>query len=245
MLRAGSLTGTTFNMVRVPCREPVLYRLALFFLACSVSVSLWLNGSALALQFDAGRVIAYARSQYGERIAQRAADWIAMMEESAALPERQRLQVVNDFWNHRVLGGEDIHIWNRDDYWATPLESLAKGAGDCEDFVIAKYFSLTRAGVAPHKLRFIYVRARLGGLRSTDSVAHMVLGYYATPDSEPLILDNLSGSISPASRRSDLTPVFSFNAQGIYVSGSETRPVDRIGHWRGLMSRMQREGFTP
>src|SRR5690625_821979 len=87
---------------------------------------------------------------------------------------------------------------------------------------IAKILSLTRAGVAPHKLRFIYVRARLGGLRSTDSVAHMVLGYYATPDSEPLILDNLSGSISPASRRSDLTPVFSFNAQGIYVSGSET-----------------------
>lgn len=222
-----------------------MYRLGLFIIACVLSVGMLFDGPAQALQFDAGRILDYARTQHGERVARRVTEWLDLMDEAAALPERERLRAINNFWNHRVMGGEDIHIWNKTDYWATPLESLAKGAGDCEDFVIAKYFSLIHAGVEPDKLRFIYVRARMGGLRSSQSIAHMVLGYYATPDSEPLVLDNLSGSIQPASRRSDLTPVFSFNAQGIYVAGAATRSVDRIGHWRDLMTRMQREGFTP
>lgn len=222
-----------------------MYRLGLFIIACVLSVGMLFDGPAQALQFDAGRILDYARTQHGERVARRVTEWLDLMDEAAALPERERLRAINNFWNHRVMGGEDIHIWNKTDYWATPLESLAKGAGDCEDFVIAKYFSLIHAGVEPDKLRFIYVRARMGGLRSSQSIAHMVLGYYATPDSEPLVLDNLSGSIQPASRRSDLTPVFSFNAQGIYVAGAATRSVDRIGHWRDLMSRMQREGFNP
>lgn len=225
--------------------EPVLRRLGLFFLAACLSLLLFLDGAALALQFDAQRVLQFARAQHGERVAQRVSDWFGMLDESRSLPEATRLRLVNDFWNYRVRGGEDIHIWGKKDYWATPLESLAKGMGDCEDFVIAKYFSLVSAGVDPDKLRFIYVRARLGGMGSSDTIAHMVLGYYETPDAVPLILDNLTGSIVPASRRPDLTPVFSFNAQGVYVAGAATRPVERIGHWRDLLSRMRSEGFTP
>lgn len=216
-----------------------------FFLAVSLAVVLFLDGAVLALQFDARQVTQYARAQYGERVAQRVVDMLGMLDEAQSVPESTRLRVVNDFWNFRIRGGEDIHVWGKKDYWATPLETLAKGAGDCEDFVIAKYFSLVRAGVAPEKLRFIYVRARLGGIGSSDSIAHMVLGYYETPDAVPLIMDNLMGSVVPASQRTDLTPVFSFNAQGVYVAGAATRPVDRIGHWRDLVSRMTKEGFSP
>jgi hypothetical protein len=53
------------------------------------------------------------------------------------------------------------------------------------------------------------------------------------------------GSITPASQRRDLTPVFSFNAQGIYVAGSTAASPDRIGHWRNLLAKMQKEGFQP
>src|SRR5699024_6466180 len=158
---------------------------------------------------------------------------------------RDQLNEVNEFWNTYIVGDDDINIWGKEDYWATPLETLAKGVGDCEDFVIAKYFSLVRAGVDPEKLRFIYVRARIGGPSSSTTIAHMVLGYYTTPAAEPLILDNLSASIRPAGQRPDLKPVFSFNASGVYVPGAQTRSVDRIGHWRDLLSRMQQEGFQP
>ncbi len=71
----------------------------------------------------------------------------------------------------------------------------------------------------------------------------MVLGYYETPVSDPLVLDSLTDAIVPASQRTDLTPVFSFNAEGIYVGGEKSAPVDQITRWRRLLVRMQQEGF--
>ena len=140
---------------------------------------------------------------------------------------------------------EDAIVWGQPDYWATPLESLGKRAGDCEDYVIGKYFSLLHLGVAGAQLRFIYVRARIGGAGSTQSVAHMVLGYYETPQSEPLVLDNMLNEILPARERPDLGPVFSFNAQGIYVPGKQPTSAERISRWPDLLARMQQEGFMP
>jgi predicted transglutaminase-like cysteine proteinase len=149
--------------------------------------------------------------------------------------------MVNQFWDQALMESEDITVWGRVDYWATPLESLAKGAGDCEDYVIGKYFSLLYLGVAPEKLRLVYVRARVGG----QNIAHMVLGYYPQPMAEPLVLDSLVDRIQPAHLRPDLTPVFSFNAEGIYIPGGKQSSVDRIGRWRDLLSKMQAEGFQP
>lgn len=225
---------------------PFVFRPALALGALLVACVLLLSGGAVrALQFDVAGIRDYARTHHGERVATQVDAWLKVLEQSQSLPERQQLSAVNDFWNFTIRGDEDIRIWGRQDYWATPLETLSKGAGDCEDFVIAKYFSLVRAGVSPDKLRFIYVRARVGGMSSSTTIAHMVLGYYATPRAEPLILDNLSGTITQAGNRPDLTPVFSFNAQGVYVPGAQTRPVDRIGHWRDLLARMRKEGFAP
>lgn len=215
-------------------------------LFCSALVMVLLAiGPVAALQFDAARVTQTAQARYGQRGATQLGRWLTMMSQQSSLPEQQQLRAVNDFWNSTVRGGEDKHIWGKEDYWATPLESLGRQAGDCEDFVIGKYFSLVHMGVAAEKLRFIYVRARIGGMSSRTTIAHMVLGYYATPDADPLVLDNLMGSIVPASQRRDLTPVFSFNAQGIYVSGAAPTSADRIGNWRDLLSRMRTEGFVP
>lgn len=210
------------------------------------AVGLWALRGAVALDLDVGRLQQTMQSRYGARGTQALNAWLAMLQAQAGRPVAQQLQAVNDFWNQTVMASEDSFVWSQADYWATPLESLGKRSGDCEDYVIAKYFSLIRLGVAAQKLRLIYVRARMGGAGSTQSVAHMVLGYYETPAADPLVLDNLVGSIYPASQRSDLTPVFSFNAQGIYVAGGgRPAPVDRIGRWQDLLARMRQEGFVP
>lgn len=201
--------------------------------------------TALAMEFDTVRVQKVAHERYGSRGAKTVSGWMAMMSQYRSKPESQMLSVVNEFWNSNVRGSEDAVIWKQADYWATPLETLGKQAGDCEDFVIGKYFSLVHMGVPADKLRFIYVRARVGGMGSTQSIAHMVLGYYSSPTAEPLVLDSLTSSIAPASQRRDLTPVFSFNAQGIYVAGAAPAPVDRISRWRTLLVRMQEQGFRP
>ena len=164
---------------------------------------------------------------------------------SHSKPLQQQLLAVNEFWNRAVVQTEDSMLWAQPDYWATPLETLGKGAGDCEDYVIGKYFSLLRLGVPGEKLRLIYVRARMGGAGSTQSIAHMVLGYYETPMAEPLVLDSMVDFLLLSSQRKDLTPVFSFNAQGVYVAGAQPSSVDRITRWRDLLTRMKQEGFLP
>jgi len=196
-------------------------------------------GIAQVLQPDAQRLLQTARQRYGQGGVQRAQTWFDMLARSQTLSENEKIQTVNRFWNQAVIGAEDIDVWKQVDYWATPLESLGKQRGDCEDYVIGKYFSLLNLGVDGNKLRFIYVKARSGGVE----VAHMVLGYYSTPSAMPLVLDNLISTIEPASKRRDLVPVFSFNASGVYVEGKQASPVERIGRWNDLLARMRREGF--
>jgi predicted transglutaminase-like cysteine proteinase len=198
-------------------------------------------GPAPAVTFEPGALASYARQHYGAKAGRAVESWLAMLTQASGLEEQEKLRMVNGFWNNALIGGEDISIWGQVDYWATPLQSLAKGAGDCEDYVIGKYFSLLYLGVAPEKLRFVYVRAQIG----SQSIAHMVLGYYPQPQAEPLVLDSLIDRIQPAHNRPDLTPVFSFNAQGVYIPGGKRSSVDGIGRWRDLLARMRAEGFQP
>lgn len=200
-------------------------------------------GISGALELDTARLEQVAASRYGSKGAHAVAAWLQLLQDDGALAENEQLASVNNFWNRRLMQAEDQTIWGQADYWATPLEALGKGAGDCEDFVIGKYFSLIRLGVPTSKLRFVYVRARIGGPESSEQIAHMVLAYYPTANSVPLVLDSLISDILPASQRRDLTPVFSFNADGVYVDGKHAAPVDRIGRWRDLLQRMAREGI--
>ncbi len=158
-----------------------------------------------------------------------------------------RLQAINDFFNRRIVFRDDLEVWGQIDYWASPFEMLGKGAGDCEDFALAKYFSLRAVGVAANKLRLVYVRAQLGGPGGPVQ-AHMVLAYYAQPESEPLIVDNLISELRPASRRPDLTPVFSFNADGLWQgTGAQPAgdPLARLSRWRDVLAKARAEGFPP
>ncbi|MGY6273680.1 transglutaminase-like cysteine peptidase [Achromobacter denitrificans] len=215
-----------------------LCRWVLLCLACA-----WSGSSAL--EIDTGRLQSLAASRYGAKGARTVGSWLELLRAPAPVQERDALTLANDFWNRSLLSGEDLTVWRQADYWATPLESLGKGAGDCEDYVIGKYFSLLKLGVPASKLRFIYVRARIGGAASSSQVAHMVLGYYETPNAVPLVLDSLISTILPATQRRDLTPVFSFNADGVYVDGKPAAPVDRLSRWRDLLQRMEREGVRP
>lgn len=174
--------------------------------------------------------------------------WRDMEQNAKNLPRSEQLNQVNDFMNAHIHFSDDRTTWHQSDYWATPIESLGRGAGDCEDYAIAKYFSLLLLGIPVDQLRITYVKAEVGGLGSGEYEAHMVLAYYPDVENEPLILDNLVGEIRPAAKRRDLTPVFGFNSDGIWVgtaknassSGSST---SRLSHWRDLIARMHADGF--
>lgn len=203
----------------------------------------WFTGSAHGVA-DFDRMLVTITQRWGAGVTPVFNSWRSLIRNVSALPDAERLKRVNDFFNRQIKFGEDTVIWGQDDYWATPLETLGMGAGDCEDFVIAKFFTLREAGVAPEKLRLIYVRAKIGGALQS----HMVLAYYAEPEAEPLVLDNLISEIRPASRRPDLTPVYSFNMEGIYsgVAGKNDVKIGTIGRlsrWEDLLKRARAEGF--
>lgn len=218
---------------------PVCLRLQRVVLAAALLATALASLGLAAPNLDL--VQSLAQERYGQRAAATVADWRKMLEEARGLDEAGRLEAVNSFFNRRVLFEDDIVVWKEKDYWASPLEFMGVGAGDCEDFSIAKYVSLLLLGVPNEKLRMIYVRARLGG----GQIAHMVLGYYAEPTDEPMILDNLIGSIRPASRRPDLVPVFSFNNAGLWVPGataSAADPTARLSRWRDVLEKIRAEG---
>lgn len=205
-----------------------------------VAAALWLPWLAGAA-YDAPRVMEAATAR-GPRVAEQAQQLVRLIERGAGLDDVPRLRDVNDFFNRRLAFQEDAVTWGVPDYWATPLESLDKRAGDCEDYAIAKYATLVAMGVPTARLRMVYVRARLGG----QSLAHMVLAYYAEPGAEPLILDNLRPELLPASQRRDLTPVFSFNTEGLWQGvGQQTagNPLVRLSIWRELVAKLKAEGF--
>ncbi len=209
-------------------------------MCCLLSLAALLPWAARAA-YDPARVLE-AAARRGPQVADDAKALVQLIERARSQGETQRLQEVNDFFNHRLSFREDLAIWGVPDYWASPLEALEKHAGDCEDYAIAKYFSLAAGGMPPARLRMVYVRARLGG----QSLAHMVLAYYAQPGAEPLILDNLRAEVLPASQRPDLTPVFSFNTEGLWQGvGAVTQgdPLARISIWRELVAKVKAEGF--
>jgi predicted transglutaminase-like cysteine proteinase len=174
-------------------------------------------------------------------------DWARLLDDNRQQSTEIKLARVNEFFNRRVAFADDAAVWGKSDFWATPFETMTKGKGDCEDFVIAKYFSLLDMNVPDSQLRLIYVRARIGGPASAVQQAHMVLAYYATPDADPMILDNLITDIRPAARRPDLAPVFSFNRLGVFAGAAASAPAaggtERLSAWQDVLSRARREGF--
>jgi len=174
---------------------------------------------------------------YGLNARSRVEQWQALLLTAKDLPEQEKLIKVNDFFNQHIRFRNDISLWGVSDYWATPLELLTKGAGDCEDYSIAKYFTLKELGVPEEKMRITYVKA------VELNQAHMVLTYFATVRSIPAVLDNLTIEIKPATERLDLKPVYSFNGSGLWLAkirgnGKKVGGSTGINMWAELKERM-------
>ncbi|MBU5637805.1 transglutaminase-like cysteine peptidase [Geomonas sp. Red69] len=205
----------------------------------ALMAALLLAGTVLpAGNFSVDRsILQQAEKKYGGQALRRLTAWEELIARDRSRSDRDKLDKVNRFFNERIRFASDWDVWGVEDYWATPIEFLAKGAGDCEDFAIAKYFTLKAMGVEDEKLRITYVKA----LRY--NIHHMVLTYYSTPEAEPLVLDNLVDSIDHASKRNDLMPILSFNGSGLWLAkqrgmGKPAGKSSRLRLWQDLLQKM-------
>ncbi len=170
----------------------------------------------------------------------RALLWDKTIESAKSKDLLNKLKDVNDFWNKVKYRRDSVH-WKQNDYWAAPFEFLGSGAGDCEDYAIAKYFSLRKLGIPENKLRITYVK--LKRKRTKYEEAHMVLTYYHKPNSTPIVLDNINKKLKLATKRTDLRPVYSFNASGLWQAKNKGKTSVKVGknnlkNWKKLMSRI-------
>ncbi len=186
--------------------------------------------------------IARLTDTFGPVARGRLTQWRALVSnpKNRAAAERHKLELFNDFMNRTPFKTDREH-WGVDDYWAMPIEFLSSNGGDCEDFAIAKYFTLRALGVAEEKLQITYVKEI-----NLYNRAHMVLAYYPTPDAEPLILDSANKTIQSSSSRTDLVPVYSFNGSGLWLAKDQSGrslqgagSSERIVLWKELLARMK------
>lgn len=203
---------------------------------------LCLGALPLALGLDFAQLQQMIVSRFGDSRLPLLHDWQQTLSEARSKPETERLRRVNDFFNRRIAFDDDMSVWGQSDYWATPGETIGQGRGDCEDFCIAKYYSLLDLGVPVNKLRLVYVKVTQSSSLGTFVLAHMVLAYYPTPNADPLILDNLNPQILPASRRSDLSPIFSFNSAGLWLGTGNRASNSNLSRWQDLLTRARAEG---
>jgi predicted transglutaminase-like cysteine proteinase len=196
---------------------------------------------------DFAKLANLATQRYGDSARNSILRLQTTVNELKSASDLEKIKRINEFFNSEIkYFDDDINIWGESDYWATPLESLGKERGDCEDFSIAKYIFLRSLDIPNERLKLTYVRAQIGGPHSKIFVAHMVLSYYATPMAEPLILDNLISDIRPASRRADLIPIFSFNSEGLWTGAANTprgESLNNLSRWRNVLARIQADGI--
>jgi predicted transglutaminase-like cysteine proteinase len=174
--------------------------------------------------------------KYGKAAVDRLMQWEELIRIGKRLTDLQKLERTNRFFN-RMAFANDVDLWGVRDYWATPVQFICKNAGDCEDFAIAKYFTLKAMGVSENKLNITYVKA------VRYNMPHMVVTYYGKPGSEPMILDNLIDTVELASKRTDLVPVFTFNGTGLWLAhqrgqGKLAGSSSRITPWNDLLKRI-------
>jgi len=180
--------------------------------------------------------------EHGDYARQRVVDWEALINSNKNVDSLEKLQVVNAFFN-KMNFVKDIDHWGTEDYWATPLQMLTSNGGDCEDYSIAKYFTLRKMGVPAERMRLTYVKA------VKLNQAHMVLTYYPAPDEEPLVLDNLVDGIQTASKRKDLLPVYSFNGTDLWLAKKRggDQHIGRSGklsRWKAVIARIDDEQIS-
>jgi predicted transglutaminase-like cysteine proteinase len=188
------------------------------------------------------QIFSKVEQDYGNYARQRVVTWYKLINDYKDANTQDKLEQVNNFFNQLAFVN-DTELWGQEDYWATPLQMLSSNGGDCEDFSIAKYFTLRKMGIPEEHMRLTYVKA----LQLNQ--AHMVLTYFTTVDAEPLILDNLVTDIRPSSERTDLLPVYSFNGNGLWLAKKKGTDEhvgrsERLSRWQEVIARVNNEQIT-
>lgn len=135
--------------------------------------------------------------------------WNVFITRTMRLHPKDQISEVHRFFNS-ISYAPDSEVWNRNDFWATPLEMLAAGRGDCEDIAIAKYLALRALGFADDDRRLVILKEK-----ASDGRAHATM--LVKFGGESFVLDNLYPAARPMTALSRYLPVYSLSEKSAWV----------------------------
>ncbi len=140
---------------------------------------------------------AEAEQRAGKSARRRIEAWEKQMNNHNAHATWDKLNAVNLFFNDAITMQDDDGSALGCDYWQSPLETLARSIGDCDDFAMAKYVSLRLLGFPPEQLRVAVVMyPRVSG--------HAVLLFCPSGEIDPWVLDNVLTAEHGVIRKSEI-----------------------------------------
>ena len=133
---------------------------------------------------------------------------------------------------NQVPSVDDMEVWGKEDYWATPKEFYTQRGGDCEDYAIAKYFALRSIGI-PAKDMFLTV----GDIDDGDGI-HMVLLIKSKDGKDTFILDNMVDKIKHFGDHPSFKTRYKLNEDELYIGDIKLSPTI-LPKWKALVTRMK------
>ena len=129
-----------------------------------------------------------------------ALQFLAIVDNAKAREGRARLGEINRAINLAIRPMSDLAQYGAIDVWSSPLVTFASGAGDCEDYAIAKFVALRHAGISPDDLRIVIMRDTIGGEDHAVAAARL--------DGHWLMLDNRRMAMIEDANVSNFRPTF-------------------------------------
>lgn len=116
-----------------------------------------------------------------------ALQFLAIVDGARAREGRARLGEINRAINLAIRPMSDLAQWGQIDVWSSPLVTFAHGAGDCEDYAIAKFVALRQAGISPDDLRIVVMRDTIRGEDHAVAAARLD-GHWLTLDNQRMAM---------------------------------------------------------
>jgi predicted transglutaminase-like cysteine proteinase len=107
---------------------------------------------------------------------------LAIVDAGRQREGRARLGEINRAINLAIHPMSDLAQFGQEDVWSSPLVTFYRGAGDCEDYAIAKFVALQMAGIPSDDLRIVVLADTLRGEGHAAAAVRL--------DGRWLILDN-------------------------------------------------------
>jgi predicted transglutaminase-like cysteine proteinase len=112
---------------------------------------------------------------------------LTIVDNARAREGRARIGEINRAINLAIRPMSDLAQYGQADVWSSPLVTLAHGAGDCEDYAIAKFVALGLAGISPDDLRIVVVHDTVSGEDHAVAAARLD-GHWLTLDNRRMAM---------------------------------------------------------